>query len=134
MSSCATSATARCCSASQSSLRIEAASGGWRGCGFLGYAGEGAQEWVELDPGESAVFELEPVCKEIFLDLASHTEFRVGNETVPVDDAWWTTSALVAPLGRADEGASGNTALPSSYDARAFYGASGGEELTHDAA
>jgi len=106
----------------------EAAAGGWRGCGFVGYAGEGAQEWVELGPGKSAVFELEPLCKEIFLDLESHTEIRVGNEGVPVDEGWWTTSALVAPHGRATERASGNSVLPASYDAHAFYGRVGRED------
>jgi hypothetical protein len=105
----------------------DTASGGWRGCVFTGYAGEGAGEWVELAPGESAVFELEPRCSEIFLDLASQVEFRVGNESVPVAEGWWSTSALVAPHGRAAEGGSGNMALPSSYDARRFYATAGGD-------
>jgi hypothetical protein len=105
-----------------------AGSGGWRGCGFSGYAGRGPQEWVELAPGQSAVFELEPKCREIFLNLESHTEFRVGNEAVPVELGWWSTSALVAPQGRAEERASGHAALPSSYDARPFYAVAGTED------
>jgi hypothetical protein len=104
-----------------------ASSGGWRGCAYSGYAGEGAQEWVELTAGQSAIFELEPLCREIFLDLESYMEFRVGNEAVPVEEGWWSTSALVAPRGRAAERASGNAVLPSSYDARNFYGAAGRE-------
>ncbi len=100
-----------------------AASGGWRGCAYSGYAGGGAQEWVTLRAGESASFDLEPYCAELFLDeLDAHYEYRVGNQTVPVAQGWWTTSALVAPAGRADERGTGNTRLPSAYDARAFYG------------
>jgi hypothetical protein len=105
-----------------------AASGGWRGCGYTGYAGDGAEEWVTLGSGESAVFEFEPYCAELFLELDAYLEYRVGNETVPLENSWWTTSAFAAPQGRAEEHGSGTARLPSSYDAREFFGAAAREE------
>ena len=105
-----------------------AASGGWRGCGYTGYAGEGPQEWVTLPAGESAVFELEPYCAELYLELDADLEYRVGNETVPVENGWWTTSAFAAPRGRGDEHGSGTARLPSTYDAREFFGSRASEE------
>jgi hypothetical protein len=104
------------------------ASGGWRGCGYTGYAGEGPEEWVTLAAGESAIFELEPYCSELYLELDAHYEYRVGNETVPIESGWWTTSAFAAPQGRSEEHGSGSTRLPSTYDAREFFGAAAREE------
>jgi hypothetical protein len=104
------------------------ASGGWRGCAYTGYAGEGPQDWVTLGVGQSAVFELEPYCAELFLELDAYLEYRVGNETVPVASGWWTTSAFAAPQGRADERGSGSARLPSAYDAHEFFGAAAREE------
>lgn len=105
-----------------------AASGGWRGCGYTGYAGEGAEEWVTIGSGESAVFELEPYCAELYLELDAYLEYRVGDEAVPLENSWWTTSAFAAPHGRAEEQGSGTARLPSSYDAREFFGAAAREE------